>query len=123
MPKVPVEFMCQWLRRRSGLPATGSASTAEKNRQLKQELKQVTGSLEEAGTIIKAGGAEEEEEEEDDDDCDEIPESFRKNEEQMGRARQSVSAEAYGQWNQKKLFEPPKYEKTNEQKERLSNTL
>merc|ERR1719482_186244 len=65
-----------------------------------------------------------ESEDEDDDDCgDELPESFRKNEETLGRARQSVSAEAYGQWNQKKAFEPPVYPKTAEQKARLGSTL
>merc|ERR1719446_206755 len=41
----------------------------------------------------------------------------------MGRARQSVSAEAYGTWNQKKAFEPPKHEKTDAQKTRLGSTL
>merc|ERR1712118_395147 len=41
----------------------------------------------------------------------------------MGRARQSVRAEAYGAWNQKKEFTPPKYDKTDEQKQRLSATL
>merc|ERR1719199_2359743 len=66
---------------------------------------------------------EESEDEEDDDDCDEIPESFKKSEESMGRARASVSAEAYGQWNQKKEFTPPSYPKTPEQIERLSGTL
>merc|ERR1719436_1483165 len=65
----------------------------------------------------------EEEEEDDDDDVDEIPESFKKSEESMGRARQSVSAEAYGTWNQKKAFTPPTNPKTNEQKDRLKNTL
>ena len=40
-----------------------------------------------------------------------------------GGARQSVSAEAYGQWNQKKAFTPPSYPKTEEQKGRLSGTL
>lgn len=125
MPKVPLDFMCQWLRKRAGLPANGKVSTREQNKKLKEELKQVTGSLEEAGTVIGAKGEDnkDEEEEEDDDDCDEIPESFKKNEESLGRARQSVSAEAYGTWNQKKAFTPPKHDKSEEQKERLSSTL
>jgi len=41
----------------------------------------------------------------------------------MGRARASVSAEAYGQWNQKKAFEPPSYPKSDDQKARLNATL
>merc|ERR1719258_470484 len=76
--------------------------------------------------VVSTGKDEEnkESEEEDDDDCgDEIPESFRKTEESLGRARQSVSAEAYGQWNQKKAFEPPVYPKTDAQKARLGSTL
>merc|ERR1712007_60660 len=91
----------------------------------KQELRQCTTSLEETGTAIAAAPAndEEEEPEEDDDDCEDIPESFRKSEAQLGRARQSVSAEAYGTWNQKKDFTPPKYPKTDEQKARLNSTL
>merc|ERR1719487_1541376 len=59
---------------------------------------------------------EEEEEEEDDDELDEIPESFKKPEGQMKAARASVSAEAYGAWNQKKAFTPPSYPKSEEQK-------
>merc|ERR1712066_1048435 len=101
-------------------------STAQKNQALKKELTQITGSLEEAGTVI-AGQDEnkdaDDEEEDDDDDCDEIPESFKKSESQMKTARASVSAEAYGQWNQKKAFTPPRHEKTAEQMHRLNATL
>jgi len=66
---------------------------------------------------------EDSEEDDQDDDCDEIPINFRKSEESMGRARQSVSAEAYGQWNQKKAFEPPSYPKDDAQKARLGSIL
>jgi cAMP-dependent protein kinase regulator len=127
MPKSPIDFMIAWLRKRSGTASQAQVSLASKNAQLKQELSQATSSLQEAGmAMAKDGGGEEdkeEEEEDDDDDCDEIPESFKKPEQQMGRARQSVSAEAYGQWNQKKAFTPPSYPKTPEQNERLSETL
>mmetsp|Transcript_63847 Transcript_63847/g.170530 ORF Transcript_63847/g.170530 Transcript_63847/m.170530 type:complete len:404 (-) Transcript_63847:148-1359(-) len=127
VPKSPHDFMIMWLRKRSGAVGMGGTkSISETNANLKQELKQLTGSLEEAGTVIKSDKAavdEEEEEEDDDDDCDEIPESFKKPQTQMGRARQSVSAEAYGQWNQKKKFEAPVHAKTDEQKERLKQTL
>lgn len=41
----------------------------------------------------------------------------------MQKTRTSVSAEAYGQWNQKKAFTPPDYPKTEEQKQRLKQTL
>jgi len=37
--------------------------------------------------------------------------------------RSSVSAEAYGAWNQKKAFTPPVHEKNDEQKKRLEDVL
>merc|ERR1719235_2187550 len=66
---------------------------------------------------------EEEEEEDDDDELDEIPESMKKPEGQMKTARASVSAEAYGAWNQKKAFTPPSYPKSDEQKSRVRDVL
>jgi len=127
MPKVPLDYMINWLGKRSGLPGSANArvSIMQKNQMLKQEMKQLQGSLEETSTAAGAGAAmdDEEEEEDDDDDVDEIPESFKKSEESMGRARQSVSAEAYGTWNQKKAFTPPNHPKTDEQKTRLKTTL
>merc|ERR1719159_18985 len=66
---------------------------------------------------------EEEEEEEEDDELDEIPESMKKPEGQMKTARASVSAEAYGAWNQKKVFEPIVIAKTDEQIARLKTVL
>merc|ERR1719235_2104938 len=65
----------------------------------------------------------EEEEEEEDDELDEIPESMKKPEGQMKTARASVSAEAYGAWNQKKAFTPPSHPKSDEQKTRLADVL
>mmetsp|Transcript_103024 Transcript_103024/g.291792 ORF Transcript_103024/g.291792 Transcript_103024/m.291792 type:complete len:400 (-) Transcript_103024:152-1351(-) len=123
MPKQPVDFMAQWLRKRSGTTHLQRIALKTKNTKLKEELRQLTGSLREAGTVIDQHVEEEEESEEEDDECDEIPESMRKPSDQLGRARQSVSAEAYGAWNQKKAFTPPKISKTDEQKSRLTNTL
>merc|ERR1719473_53368 len=79
--------------------------------------------MSEVVATVKDEETKESEDEEDDDCGDEIPESFKKSEESMGRARQSVSAEAYGQWNQKKAFEPPVHPKTDAQKARLNSTL
>jgi len=127
VPGKPMDFMIEWLRKRSGISAVEARmSVAQKNMQLKSELKQITRSIEEAGNAIKEETnkpEDEEEEEDDDDDCDEIPESFKKSEASMGKARQSVSAEAYGKWNQKKAFTPPEFPKTDDQKERLRKTL
>mmetsp|Transcript_2095 Transcript_2095/g.2430 ORF Transcript_2095/g.2430 Transcript_2095/m.2430 type:complete len:84 (+) Transcript_2095:1-252(+) len=73
MPKSPHEFMINWLRKRSGVAMTSTRSIAQTNAMLKQELKQLTGCLEEAGTVIKEdknapADADEEEEEEDEDE-------------------------------------------------------
>merc|ERR1719265_1987653 len=81
--------------------------------------------LTEAATMVESKDKEdeEEEEEEEDDELDEIPESMKKPEGQMKTARASVSAEAYGAWNQKKAFTPPDYPKSGEQKKRLADVL
>lgn len=125
LPAAPIDFMITWLRKRIGLSSVHDKQSLQaRNKQLQQELKQLLSSVQEAGNAIKAEDKEDEEEEDDDDDeCDEIPESFKKPESQMGRARQSVSAEAYGQWNQKKSFTPPVHAKSDEQKTRLVSTL
>eukprot|EP00931_Biecheleriopsis_adriatica_P025917 TRINITY_DN1581_c2_g1_i1.p1 TRINITY_DN1581_c2_g1~~TRINITY_DN1581_c2_g1_i1.p1 ORF type:complete len:404 (-),score=128.01 TRINITY_DN1581_c2_g1_i1:55-1266(-) len=125
MPKAPLDFMINWLTKRDGKASgSGKVSVAARNQMLKMELRKLQGALEE--TVQGSAGAapaEEEEEEEEDDDCDEIPESFKKNEASMGRPRQSVSAEAYGQWNEKKAYTPPNYPKTDDQNNRLRQTL
>lgn len=129
MPKSPVDFMVAWLRKRSGTATEPKISMAAKNNQLKQQLGKARSSLMEAGLAMSAPTGskdekeDEEEEEESDNECDEIPESMKKPESQMSKGRASVSAEAYGQWNQKKAFTPPSYPKTPEQLERLSSTL
>lgn len=124
MPGSPQDFMITWLRKRSGVTYATVQSLSEKNRKLKQELLQCNSSLAETGTAIEAGAKEEEEDEEDEDDeMDEIPESLQRPADQMGRARQSVSAESYGAWNQKKAFDPPNHPKTDDQKIRLKTTL
>merc|ERR1719197_1677166 len=63
------------------------------------------------------------EEEEEDDDVDELPEAMIQSASKAGKTRASVSAEAYGAWNQKKDFTPPVHPKTDEQKERLRAVL
>merc|ERR1719229_1949363 len=41
----------------------------------------------------------------------------------LNKARTSVSAEAYGKWNERKVFTPPVYPKTEAQKERIQKVL
>lgn len=62
--------------------------------------------------------ADSDEETESDDVVDEVEEVPLKS-----RGRQSVSAEAYGEWNVKKAFTPPVIPKTDEQKDRLKACL
>lgn len=123
-PQNPLDFMINWLRKRHGV-CIGHArmSVAQMNTKLKQDLNSASGMLGEMTSSMDAKVEDEEEEEDEDDDCDEIPPEFLKSEASMGKARASVSAEAYGQWNQKKEFEPPKYPKTDDQKVRLAETL
>mmetsp|Transcript_76829 Transcript_76829/g.205254 ORF Transcript_76829/g.205254 Transcript_76829/m.205254 type:complete len:392 (-) Transcript_76829:253-1428(-) len=64
---------------------------------------------------------EEEEEEDDDDDVDELPESFIMK--AKTGPRQSVSAAAYGEWNQKKEFTPPVHEKDDATKAKVRELL
>eukprot|EP00931_Biecheleriopsis_adriatica_P059486 TRINITY_DN355_c0_g2_i1.p1 TRINITY_DN355_c0_g2~~TRINITY_DN355_c0_g2_i1.p1 ORF type:complete len:454 (+),score=134.17 TRINITY_DN355_c0_g2_i1:142-1503(+) len=67
----------------------------------------------------KANDESEEEESEDDEmeDMPEPPKAFNRG------PRQSVSAEAYGQWNQKAAFVAPVYDKTPEQMSRIESCL
>mmetsp|Transcript_75120 Transcript_75120/g.189967 ORF Transcript_75120/g.189967 Transcript_75120/m.189967 type:complete len:403 (+) Transcript_75120:96-1304(+) len=121
----PLDFMAQWLRKRANLTTkTTNIPLKAKNSALKQELDQLKMGVEEAGIAIQSGDKlDNESEEEEDDEVDDIPESFKKPEGQMNKARASVSAEAYGQWNQKKAFTPPNHPKSDQQKERLKKTL
>ena len=65
------------------------------------------------------GNHEDEEEDEDDEDVDELPPPPRR----ALNARMSVSAEAYGAWNQVRAFAPPEHPKTAEQEGRLKQIL
>jgi len=135
MPDKPVIYMLNWLKEKKAKSDENSLSPEERervlkeNEQLKKELVTMSAKVEETAKMVVSTGEpeqkeeEEEEEEDDDDELDEIPESFKKPEGQMKTARASVSAEAYGQWNQKKAFTPPSYPKSDEQKARLKGVL
>lgn len=125
MPTVPIDYMVTWLRKRSGLPASDVAklSVTQYNKYLKEELNRAQGVMSEVVSTVKTEEKKESDDEEEDDADDEMPADFIKSEESRGKARQSVSAEAYGQWNQKKAFEPPDHPKTDDQKARLNATL
>jgi cAMP-dependent protein kinase regulator len=134
MPEDPVPFMLEWLEQKKIDEEEKQLSPEEKDR-LMQENKNLTESvgkvksqMQEAAMMAaatdekSAGNDEEPEEEEDDDELDEPPPDFFK-EQPSAKARQSVSAEAYGEWNTKKAFVAPVITKTDEQKDRLRTVL
>jgi len=122
----PLQMMQAFVADKQGSSGGG---LKEENEKLKKEIEQLKAKVEEAGKMVATSTEkqedkdEDDEDEEEDDELDEIPESFKKPEGQMAKMRTSVSAEAYGAWNQKKDFDPPQYPKTDEQKQRLNATL
>merc|ERR1719265_2504796 len=122
-------YMIEWLEKKAGPQLASSSaprgSLMEDNENMKAQIGKMNQTLAEAGAMMKGEEEKEESEEEDDDgdELDEIPESFRKPEGQMKTARASVSAEAYGAWNQKAAFTPQVIAKSDEQKARLKAVL
>jgi len=130
MPKDPIPFMVNWLESKSSKAADEQLSAEDRERfrkenlSLEQELTKTSSQVQEAALIAsKETGGDNAESEEEDDDDDEPPPGWEKSEASGAKARQSVSAEAYGAWNQKKAFSPPVIPKTEEQSERLKNCL
>jgi len=125
-PKDPVAFMLEWLENKRVAELDGQLSPEERavliteNQKLETEMKKVKSEMSETVKLVDREEAPESEE--DDDDDGEPPPDFFK-EKPMGKARTSVSAEAYGEWNTKKSFVAPVIPKTDEQKDRLKNVL
>lgn len=134
-PENLAPFMIKWLSEHSTTPAAAAiTSNVNELNTLKAQLEALQsevstleadarGTQGAAGSALSpAPGANDEDEDEDDDDDDEEelappPASYYKKE------RTSVSAEAYGQWNQKKAFTPPVNHKSDEQKKRIQVVL
>lgn len=128
MPEDPVPFMLEWLEQKKMVDEEKSLSPDEKERlkkenmNLAQSVSKVKGQVQEAAKMaMDSQGAKDDEEEDEDDDDEEPPPDFFQ--EQTGKARGSVSAEAYGQWNQKRAFTAPVITKTDDQKDRLRSVL
>lgn len=127
MPEEPLSFMVKYLRNKTGKYAFDVEAARKENVQLEAEIQQMKTRLQDAqskaveaiGDEPQGAKDESEEEDDDDDDVDEIPERPQ----EQGRARQSVSAEAYGAWNVKKDFSPPKNPKSDDQKKRIEAVL
>ncbi|EER17529.1 cAMP-dependent protein kinase regulatory subunit, putative [Perkinsus marinus ATCC 50983] len=131
MPNDPTEFMIKFLRERksNGSKETSSSESLQaENTQLKQEIKNLRDMLKHSvgdgvGTTDGDNDSVLDSDDDDDDYVDEIPASFVQSEAQRGKSRASVSAEAYGEWNVKKVFTPPVYPKGDEQKARIKEVL
>jgi len=126
-PENPVAFMLDWLENKriadddAKMTPEDKNKMIEENNKLEAEMKKVKSEMSDAVKLVETEKDKESEEEDDEDD--EPPPDFFKNENQMGKARASVSAEAYGEWNTKKAFVAPVITKTDEQKDRLRNVL
>eukprot|EP00929_Paragymnodinium_shiwhaense_P092790 TRINITY_DN5278_c0_g4_i1.p1 TRINITY_DN5278_c0_g4~~TRINITY_DN5278_c0_g4_i1.p1 ORF type:complete len:399 (+),score=137.77 TRINITY_DN5278_c0_g4_i1:152-1348(+) len=124
MPEDPVPFLLDCLeakriqREEQGLNEQERDRLIAENQALQEDVKRVGDMLGEAAAMAQLDEQDEEEDEED----EEPPPDFFK-EHTSNKARASVSAEAYGEWNQKKAFRPPTYPKTPDQKERLKTCL
>jgi len=131
-PADPAEFLITQFGSKLGAGYSGAASYSDespevaKNKELHAQLEKLKDDVRKAVVVNvqleKAGETaakeEEEEEEDEDDDIPEPPPVTR-----TGN-RTSVSAEAYGDWNKQKTnFEPPVYEKTSEQADRIRGML
>jgi len=127
-PKDPCAYMLEWLENKratesdsSLTPEERAALTAE-NSKLEMDMKKVKSEMTETAKLVDRDDGKADTDEEDDEN-DEPPPDFYKNEQGMSKARTSVSAEAYGEWNTKKSFVAPVIPKTDEQKDRLRIVL
>lgn len=93
------------------------------NLKLEAEMKKVKNEMQETVKLVSQDKQEKEESEEEDDVDEEPPPDFFKEQTGPPKARASVSAEAYGDWNTKKAFVANVIPKTDEQKDRLRNVL
>jgi len=131
MPDEPLAFMIKFLKEKTGRANVDLEAVTKENFLLEQEIQQMELKLKDATSkaaeILNQEGKkavdDEEEEEEEDDYVDEIPEEYQQSTATNSRMRTSVSAEAYGEWNKKKEFKPPKHPKSDVQRKRISDVL
>lgn len=133
-PEQLAPFMIKWLSENSKTPAAAALTEGVtvlselkvELERLQEEVKQLEDAVEAKGVGFGLSKSvnnddEDEEEEEDEENTDVIlppPSAYL----QKG-PRASVSAEAYGAFNQQKAFVPPVHAKTDEQKARIQKVL
>jgi len=107
-PEDPIGFMITWLSQKTQAPSPEAEQLRLRINALQQEVKELE---------QKVGG-DESEEDDDDDVVDEMPPP------PVNKGpRSSVSAEAYGKWNQKKEFVAREIAKSDSAKERIRSVL
>jgi len=128
-PTDPVAFMLDWLETKrmadddARLSPEDRVAMLTENLKLEAEMKKVKNEMQETVKLVSQDKQEKEESEEEDDADEEPPPDFFKEQTGPPKARASVSAEAYGDWNTKKAFVANVIPKTDEQKDRLRNVL
>lgn len=130
-PENPVPFMVKCLAEQTGkvpskgLPQAG-AGEAERLRNevraLQEEVRALEAKLGRAAEAAPAPGGEGDEEEEYD-DVEDLPPAAATAAYMKKGPRASVSAEAYGDWNQRQAFRPPVVPKSEEQRQRIMQVL
>jgi len=129
MPPDPVPFMLDFLESKRVEKEDKLLTDEERerlkmeNEELKENMAKVQSEMQETAKLVSQAKEDEDDEEDDDDDDGEPPPDFYKNMENPTKARASVSAEAYGEWNTKKAFVAPVVTKSEEQKQRLKACL
>mmetsp|Transcript_55112 Transcript_55112/g.131329 ORF Transcript_55112/g.131329 Transcript_55112/m.131329 type:complete len:414 (-) Transcript_55112:271-1512(-) len=136
-PEDPVPFMLKFLEEKrikleeEELSAQEKEEIEEENAGLEEQMKKVKSQMCTAAKFVvdeqdtKDGddAEQDEDEEEEDDSDDEPPPGFFRDEAAGMKARASVSAEAYGEWNRKQKFVAPVVQKSDAQKDRLKEVL
>ncbi|PFH34127.1 cyclic nucleotide-binding domain-containing protein [Besnoitia besnoiti] len=133
-PDDPVTFMISRLCQRAGIPdpVAGASSGPNETEELRQQISLLREQLKklekETNHSTEETHAHDESEESDDDHDDgtmdeEEDEALTARFKNLNKMRCSVSAEVYGEWNKKKNFVAPVYEKDEEQKTKLERIL
>merc|ERR1719235_732638 len=126
MPDEPLQFMIKTLKEKTGKANVDIDAINKENAMLEAEIQLMQTKLKEGSSqAVESIGKmdapkDEETEEEDDDVVDEIEAAPVAT---TSRMRTSVSAEAYGDWNKKKEFTPPRHPKSDEQRTRIREVL
>jgi len=132
MPADPVPFMLDFLemkrveREDMLLSDEDKARLKQENEELRDNMSKVKSEMQETAKLIsgsKEGDEKNDAEESEEEEEEEPPADFFKEKPQNSKARASVSAEAYGEWNAKKAFVAPVVPKSDQQKQRLKACL